>query len=725
MNQNTISFQQQQQPSQPQQNLPPVPPPQQTPEITQPSQDSLNIRTQHSLEYPFTSKNQYGNQIPHRFPAQRAQSDKISIQKSTPIIERPKDGGALLIKKGDQQITIEKKPQPQKSQQDNPSISIQKPFSIQKPKRDKNPIIFTRPKLSFSELLSEWKKLDENENFSPFQIRSKGYIILKNYVFETDRGPQSSPVRSSRGRQNQGRGKRPQFAHSPSVATLVELNSNRFISTQLEKNIGEWDDTSDEAFKININQILNRLTPKNMDQSLTEIKDQISIVSKSAPKQGKKNMSSKEREQFVAKTLVDKATKEQSFSDLYAQFTAKCSPDFIEKIIELNHSTINDSIVNPGSESDELSSLMCNGSAKFFASLACMNLVPDESFFDIVISLLNELKDKENPHSYHIEMLNSFYLNITPEVSEKIDDNLYDEFWNVIDDLMHMATLKKRLYFLLLDITEKHDNMREHQDGSQNNNKASANEQFSKENMSKVRGAFSSYLESYTLPDIDLKSSSFFYAAMDIFPDQSKYYFDFCQFICSVLKSMHSQKNDNARVLLDRVQKFRDQNIEDECPNIWANISTLINMLLLEDLLILDKANDIHKKFPEPVWDFCNSMKWYLYDFHDFREAIHVDSRWPLELYDALKMPEKIDNINMNNFPMSRLICVALIRTLYQKFKDFDTINLHTFAKWKPELALAARRHPDTFRSEIEILLTDFEMKKTVDQFIEYCNKET
>lgn len=653
----------------------------------------------------------YGNNMRYN-PARRTQSDQPTIQKPTvqkPTIQKPNEK-PISIQKAGKDLKIDKKIQLDKPHSENPNPNV---ISIVKPNKGEKTSLFTFKHFNFESLLDEWKKLD-NETFSPFPIRSKGYIILKNYVLDTDKESQFSSSRSPRGRQNQGRGKRPQFVHSTSVATLVELNKNRFTSTQLEKNIGEWDETSEEAFKININQILNRLTPKNMDQSINEIKEQISI----------KKDQAKDREQFVAKTLVDKATKEQSFSDLYAQFTSKCSENFIEKVVKLNHSSINDSIVNPGSENDELQALICNGSAKFFASLANFNLETEESIYDIISFILTELKNKGTPHSHHVEMLNSFYLNISPEVANKIDeifDN--DEVWTVIDQIMNIPTLKKRLYFLLLDIKEKRDGFRQNQNDSQDTNKT-VNDQSSKENMNKVRGAFSSYLESYSLPDIDMTSRDFLFSALDIFPDETKAYFDFCQFIASELKSMHAQKNDTTKILLDKVQKFKEQSIEKECPNIWANISTLINMLLLEDLINLDRANEIHKKFPEPVWDFSNSMKWYIYDFHDFSKAIHV-TKWPLELSDALSLPERLDNLNSKDFLMSRLICVALIRSLYQKFKDLDKINFHNFSKWKPQLALAAKRHPDTFKIEMEILFNDFEITKTVDQFIDYCNKET
>lgn len=688
-------------------------------QIVKPNKDAQDQQSPEEPQSPASNQPETRSERFLRQPYQprRTLSEQPTVQK--PKVEKPKGGGLFFQKDGKEIIPVEKK----KALPEKPHIETN--IVIQKRKVGEKKLSFQLNKqFTFSALFDEWKKLDI-ETFSPHPIRSKGYIILKNYVLETDKGLQSNPSRSPRGRQNQGRGKRSQFAHSPSVATLVELNKDRFTSTQLEKNIGQWDETSDEAFKININQILNRLTPKNMEQSIKEIKEQINMKkdpAHSLQKDSNNNMTPKDREQFVVKTLVDKATKEQSFSDLYAQFTSKCSDNFRDKVVELNHSSINDSIVNPGTENDEQSSLMCNGSAKFFASLASVNLVNPESLYDIIKDILDELSNKI-PHSHHIEMLNSFYLNISPEVANKIDEIFDDdEIWTVVDQVMKIPTLKKRLYFLLLDIIEKRDKFRQNQDESQNASKT-VNDQFSKENMSKVRGAFSSYLESYNLPDIDLKSRDFFNAALEIFPDETKYYYDFCQFISNELKAMHAQKNDTSKILSDKVQKFKEQNIEKECPNVWANISTLINMFLLEDLITLDRANEIHKKFPEPVWDFNNSMKWYIYDFLDFSKAIHV-SKWPIELCDALSLPERLDNLNSKDFWMSRLICVALIRSLYQKFKDAEIVNFHTFAKWKPQLALAAKRHPDTFRSEMEVLFNDFEMTKTIDQFIEYISKE-
>ncbi|OHS93584.1 hypothetical protein TRFO_40145 [Tritrichomonas foetus] len=631
------------------------------------------------------------------------------IRSTSFTIQRPTKSGSTLF----DGIQAKAQPPPPVTPKETPKPTIE----IQRPKKNLSSNLFQKSSKTFEELFQSWKKFetDSRNSTSNFQIRSKGYTILMNYVLESgNERPSSRPLSKLKGH------KKTNFTHSTSAAELVELNPDRFIPTHLSKTIGQWDETSDKAFRIKVNQTLNSLTRKTMSISLENLKQLISVVSQSPPEQGQpKNMTLQERSDFVIKALVDKATKEQSFSDLYANFTALTDPEFQSHVIKMNNNALNDSIMNPGSEDDEESSLICNGSAKFFSSLAKIHLIEDQDLYDIVKALTDELKTRETPHPTHVEMIHSFYLNIGQEIANLLEKFL-PEMWESIEQCMRSPTLKKRFYFLLVDVIEKRDKWIKNIQTKEQVSQKSA--QSSTDHMNNVRGAFSTYMDSYSIPEINLKSRDFFYASMDIFPDQSKNNFDFCEFICGALHQMKAQHKDIKTVLTNRVSRFRDQKIENECPYFWANVSTLINMLLIKKLLSLHEAKDIHNNFPEKIWNYENSLKWYIHDYHTFADPIYLspNDQWPMEIMDALAMPQNIDNLPPE-IPMSKLITVSLIRTLNQKFRKYERVDLHSFSRWKSYLIIANERYLELLRTEIDYLLQDLEMSKTVNQVIDYC----
>lgn len=634
-----------------------------------------------------------------------------SIEISKPKTQVQEDSSLCFTKNG-ATLSFEKK-----ERETKPQKALSTEIKIERASR--SAVKLFDKDYNYQDFLKAWNEFDEKQDLSTdnFTIKSKGYVILKNYVLESE---------NNQSKRSKPKARAP-FTSTPS-ATLVVLDSERFTSSQLQKNIGEWDETSDQAFIMAINQSLNSLNNNNMDESLAQIQQQCSITSKSDPKPpAEKNMTVKERNNFVVRTLVDKATKEIAYAPLYARFATKFPQDFLTEILELNHATINNCIMNTESSG----SLICIGSATFFVALANEKLIVGNDLFKVLSNLINEMSERSHP--FLIEMFNSFYMNAGQEVADGIEQE-YPELWDTIKEVKEKPDLGKRLYFMLVDTEERREkwlNKSQKDDDTSNvQNQQSNQGQSSKENIATVRSAFSEFLSNYDdggieVPQINLSPHDFLYAALDVFPEVTKTFFPFIEFISITLENKRASENGNHFILLNRVDRYKELNIDGDAPNIWRNMSILIDNMILRNELSIPNAADVHSHYPEPnQWSFENSIKWYLNDYHDFRDPIFVHSTGlSLEISDALTMPDKVKN-NRNNFSMSKLMCIALIRSLNQKMTNYGKPQLRAFDKYKDQLSLAAERYPELFQSEMDYLLQSLEMPKTVDEVINYCKNK-
>ena len=620
--------------------------------------------------------------------------------------------------------TAEIKNSSESDQRKNPTSSI----SIEKPSKRSGCQLITLPnglhpkkKTVEDEIFNKdpseiWDKIQAASTPLPdFQITTTGYIMLLNYIQEIDEKQKRGKLRRSHTNENPPR--------SNSTAQLVEIDSNRFVSTIYSKNVGQWDDTSDEAFKIAVNQALNSLTNKNIKSVINEIL----TLTQTVPRSKNVTMPKEQREKFVVETLVRKAIEEKSFAEIYSKFV-KDYPhkSFRDSIVERALFFFNKYVNNPGMQNDDIAEMEAVGSARFFSSMVKEDLIQLEIIKQHINTLVDAITPQENssnlPHSHHIEMINSFYLDLDSKYAHQIEET-NGNMWEKIDLCMELPQLPKRLYFLLLDVKENRDKWI----NNINHEELNSKNQSSNKNKGLIRSAFVEYCESNKIPDPVLGSRDFLSAALEIFPDQTQHYFDFCDFITKTLVKLNCKRITILPVLKQQIKKYQSQQIEQECPSIWPNISTLINMFLLNNLLFSSQANEVHHLISSSVWNFENSMKWYLHDFHDFSEPVYIDSQdnrnWPLEIIDALRMPNTITS-QQTKIPMSRLICVSLIRSIFQKLSTKEVVTLESLQEWKPLLHLAYTGQKTAFCEEMQYLLDELELSNSVDDVIRYVSSE-
>jgi hypothetical protein len=113
-------------------------------------------------------------------------------------------------------------------------------------------------------------------------------------------------------------------------------------------------------------------------------------------------------------------------------------------------------------------------------------------------------------------------------------------------------------------------------------------------------------------------------------------------------------------------------------------------------------------------------MKWFLYDCYEFQAPIEVDG-FSAEIKDALVMPRTIEN-PPPTIPMSRLIAVALMRSIREKLADSEgETRISAFHKWKGLLAIAIRKQKQMTREELQKLVEYLEVRWEVNDIVHYC----
>ncbi|KAH0789622.1 MIF4G domain containing protein [Histomonas meleagridis] len=526
--------------------------------------------------------------------------------------------------------------------------------------------------------------------------------MLMNYVYECN----STQGKSQSGKKGKSNKKGWGYSKPPrsTSAELVVMNANRFTTSQYEKNTGYYDENSDEAFKATVNQTMNRLTKSNVDDTVSEIAKIVQANQNNIP-----------RIDYIVTTLVEKASKEHFFSDLYADFTSKCKM-LTERIIEKTTNLFFDIIANPGTEGDAFSSATCIGSSAFFGALSNKSIIKEESIiqsaFKVIDSILKELKNpKSEKVSNLVEMMKSFFSHGGPNVTKLVNDKA-PEIWELFERAKTSKNLKKRLYFFFVDVSEKKDEWLTGKVNSRNEIMPTN----SNEDISLVNNLYANYEDSNEAEQISIPISNFLLASMDLYPDQHQNHIHFSGFVAKTLVLNKAKSNDVKKTLLISIQKYNDNSVINDCPMIWINVSDLINEFLLNKLISLNDAREIHKKYPKcKNYDPFNSMKWYIDDNYDFCDAVELGNDWPQEIKDALRMPKTILE-HPNELMMSKLIAVALIRSIVEYLGD-NAINLKAYDEWKKLINLALQKEEKIVVREIESCISMYDLPFTVDEF--------
>ena len=533
--------------------------------------------------------------------------------------------------------------------------------------------------------------------------RSSGYIILKNYIYELKHHDQNKKGSS-----------KPKYTSKPSgPVQFVQLNKERMLPSKMKKQADAWDGKSDDAFKLEFNQTLNKLTASNINEA-------INIFNRLK----KENANNKERIGYMVDTFVEKASKEKAFAQLYSTFTEKCQT-FKEEIIRKTIEDFSTVVANPGSDDDEISLSIFLGTGSFFGALSNKGLIENQDIFDSIEELMNKIQNEiKNPKSvkleHLVEIMKAYFISAGENITKLIHKEK-PKIWTKFDEAMKTDGLNKRLYFFFVDVCEKRD---EWISGVPIQTKSFTEvSKASDENLAIVRNLYANYQDSGNVEKYSISSSDFISAAMDYLPDQSKAHIHYGNFVALSVSQQNNGKNDDIKnALISSIQRYKNFDIANDCPMIWNMLSDFINQLLLRKVINVNIADELHILYPPcQPYQSENSMKWFLYDYHDFHEPIDIGSGWSYEIRDSLNMPRNIDNPKFN-FKVSKLTTISLIRSVLEKLGD-DSVNLEhkDFEKYKSFLALALEKQEKTFREEIENNINMYELPYTVDDFCEFC----
>lgn len=548
---------------------------------------------------------------------------------------------------------------------------------------------------NFSYTVQELHEICNRIELNPGSMKnsSRGYISLMNLYKEMKDSNQNRLNRKQK------------YFGKPSLAQnhqteLVELNPDRFVSTALAKNVGLYDDQSDEAFQNAINRLLNRLTTNNIMDTFNDIKDLVK---------------SDKHQEYLAFALVDKAMKEHIFTGLYAKFVAECDSTPIVQQNVVGKITTKFYDYCAKYSANENDSHYSQGTAKFFAALLNFRIISVKEGLDAFQELIQSLEVKNIP-PHIVEMLSSFVKDCGKEFLKQIPD----EIWTHFDKTQKRTDIKSRLIFILKDVDEIR------QEAINGIKPARAiNQQVAKKNnehIFKVRDSYVNYQEGEEAK-INLSFTDFLNAVCNLFPDQTNDSDTFCQYICDIIASKKPNARDIVTILSVCASAYKRDNIDCDSPKMWGLFDDLLYYMLLRKEISIDEMRTIMTEFPiQHCNDIVNGMKWFLLDHHDFNLPIVLDTFPSVEVRDALMMPKIVDQPFPLNFPLSRLIAIAVLRSICSKLHDNPTVQ--DFLKYKPYLETTIERQPKAFNEEMESLIDFYGFNFSVEDLISCINNK-
>ncbi|KAH0795024.1 MIF4G domain containing protein [Histomonas meleagridis] len=612
-------------------------------------------------------------------------------------VQKPNNSGLVIVKKPSQssvldikvpngkEIKIEKdKDKSNKIQFDAPN---KKPttIAIERNTSPKNLVILTLPSFQPNVLNNIGKKIRKSNQKQKFERNSRGYVLLMNYLADLQSSSTDTYSKKYSNKANYSRSSRK--AEASLVDSTRDDGNTAYLPSHFLKKAEMWDEDTDEAFQINVRTLFNRLTAKQLDDVLSKLLDKLTTS---------------EKREFAAESFVQKAASEKNYSKLFAEFVKKCTDTELNSKIQ--KSAINkfyDWSANPGNGESDCE--ICSGYAAFVGALLELNIISAKSTgLQMLEKLLNYLEE-DNIHPHHVEMLKSFILsagiNFTKTVEKKKPG-----IWEKLNLLANRKDIPSRLHFLLLDVEEVKNKWLKNEQVNLEN-KIEVKEKPKKEEISSlVRSAFSTFQEDDSKIPSEIEGLSFYdflNSALDILPDQTHDTYDFCYFVAYFMTEKKPKvaldDNNIINLLNDYVAKFANEDMVEDVPKIWQMFTMLLLQMIIKSIISMDKATKIHEAIPgSGKWNMVNDMKWYLDDYHDFYQPIHIEGKCTMEIVKALEIPATIQkefNENYrNNFKMSKLIAIAIVRSVFAKLRYIENPTVNDIKKYVPYLSIAMEK---------------------------------
>lgn len=549
--------------------------------------------------------------------------------------------------------------------------------STQKPNLDRVIQLLCRKskkgEYSLEELRQRCQKLPKTNELQ--RNPTRGYVSLLSYLKEQNEYLNNiskgyrSPRNKTKYYNNSGKSK----------TELKEVNKNSFRTTKVMKEVGLWDKDSEDAFRNSVINELNRLTKNNID-------DVVHDVNKLVRKDEQIN--------YFVDSLVQKASVEQSFSELYAIFASKIKMKKLkDKIIQIASETFQKLCVG------ETELHKANGCSKFISSLINLKVISYDAGFKFLKMMIEKLQGRVVSEQ-HVEMLNSFLLVSNESFIKSIPNDFWDTFFSIFK-----RELPSRIHFLMNDIEEVYS---KYISGITIKKQEFKEPQISDQNIKIVRNSFVNYAEGEEAY-CKLNCKSFLEAVFKMFPDHLNDSYLFIEFVCEVLSQITQKSDDLSKILSDNFKYCRNNKIETDFLDIWCVFDDFLCMLLIKDLITINEHKRICKYFPKEHSDnINNAIKWFIYDHFEFYKSIITKSIQSQEIKDALAMPSIIENTFQPNLKMSRLIAVSIIRSILFKISE-DTNPLQSISKYKDYLSYTYEKQMDVFIDEFQVALQNYD----------------
>jgi hypothetical protein len=515
---------------------------------------------------------------------------------------------------------------------------------------------------------------------------SVGYISLMNLMKEIEESPPDAQTRFKR-----------------SSTAFVELNKTRFVPSCLAKSAKVWDPASQQAFEMGIMTLLNRLTRDNIKQVVEELTPRLT---------------SSDRVKFVVAVLNEKAANEHLFSELYAQFTRDCGlPELRTSVVGQVTTEFFAWAANKRRTEGECH--IATGCAKFYGALVAGGLIGLESgqtAFELLIQNMENGTVEGMVADHVVQMMVAMVGSSGADFARRLSPTL----WSRFDVVLKKGVLSSRLNCLLQDVADLRD---EFLFGTRRTGALQQAPVHSESAVQAVRLSFENYKDTSEAM-IAIPAPEFLCAAGVLFPDQTRDGRTFGDFICEVLAAKRAPVRDVVDTLSQIAGQYLANRECEDAPKLWAVFDDLLYLMMLRGLLYIDHVKTIWGAFPkEHNCDVVNGMKWFLFDQHSFATPIAID-RFPSdEVREALMMPTTIEQRCPRHFRTSRLIAVAVVRSIAAKVADLAEPLIESFLKWKDYVYLVMQRQKKVFDDELDFVIMDYEFPFSKEQLVALCTE--
>lgn len=597
-------------------------------------------------------------------------------------------------------------------------IEIPKPREEKKNQnQEKEPLKIEKTVYTVEEL----KRAAPSGNSNSSHVPTRGYILLKNYVKEMHDCGNVSSFNSK----NYQMMKKLQNNN----ATLLASGMDSFVPTILKKNVGEWDENSELAFEMDTKTILNRLTPQNIDESISELLSKIGNDEK--------------RIEFMINSLVRKASSEKSFSNVYADFVKHLSYEdddeaIADRIIQYAEEYFDNNILNASSDYTDSDSEIYIGCATFIGSLIKNGAFDNGEFYLSQIIDYLPVEERKPLNTHIIEMLYNFIKSVGDDF---IEENR--ELLKRVDEILKNRKNIKSLHrFILIDTLEIINSAINNNDNIDNYN-GQDNEQKDNRNLDELksicRNGYASYQEDYYVVPAcvaDMKSMDFLEGTMQLFQDMKNVY-DFTYYQCFVLQSLEFQSKDIVNMLIKYVKIFTEQEVVREKPLIWKNYNQILLQMIIQNIITIEDAKLIQSHIFEQNkkefrgkdaindYDPLNDLKFFIDNNLDFSEPYEFDSpNYPSEEINlTLRLPKIIDDTDLNIPRFTKIITVGVIRSIFYKFaNESEDQTVNGLQKWKNLLAEAHLKEPKVFSNEVRYQIDNYGLEIQYDDVVQFLS---